>query len=598
VKPCERWADDRGLAARLDESDAVAEWLAAIGREHILRGSVSSGLACTGIAAAVLSRQSRRLTSQAIERNLQAAARRIDAAVDPAPDPSPARSGRPAVLHVLSEALPAGGHTAMAVRWMRSDVARSHAIALLDQQVPVAEELCHAVAEAGGRIYEPPRAATLAGRATWLRTLARRDFDFVVLHVDVSDVVAGTALGVDGGPPVLLVNHAAHAFWTGATTVDAVVNCRGSQLEDEWTREHRGARQSLCVPIPLVGDAPVLDRAAVRRELGLPADAVVLLTAGAYYKFLPVEGQDFLAACRTVLREADDVVVLAAGFHGDERWTRTSAESGHRLRTLGVVSRDGMARLRAAADVYVEGFPFGTTTALLEAGLCGLPAVLAPATSPPPYGTDGLATDSCLVRPASPDRYVASVLELVRSPTARARVGARLREAVASTHSGEGWRRHVDDCFHAVGATHRVSVPRACPPTPEPLHLPWARVVERTSSAYDERLELALIDCWSRGVHPRLEREFVARLADGRRLARARSAPLGVVAGLAAAVSAGLPPGVGRVLLKSASYVRRHGPLRAPYRLLQRVRRAGPARGDSYDDYKAAARAAAARPGE
>ena len=114
----------------------------------------------------------------------------------------------------------------------------------------------------------------------------------MVLHVDVSDVISATAFGADGGPPVMLVNHSAHIFWIGVSFADLVLNCRGSALETHWTRRYRGAERCATFPIPLVlaesaSEASEAERPRVRDELGIAPDAVVILTIGASFKFLP-----------------------------------------------------------------------------------------------------------------------------------------------------------------------------------------------------------------------------------------------------------------------------------------------------------------------
>ena len=76
----------------------------------------------------------------------------------------------------------------------------------------------------------------MLSRAQWLRRLALSTCDYVILHVDVADVIAPCAFGAAGGPPVILVNHTAHIFWTGTATSDVVANCRGSELEHRWTQ--------------------------------------------------------------------------------------------------------------------------------------------------------------------------------------------------------------------------------------------------------------------------------------------------------------------------------------------------------------------------
>jgi hypothetical protein len=173
-------------------------------------------------------------------------------------------------------------------------------VALLSQGVPLPPSLQQAIENSGGRIHIADPAASLLNRAAWLRRLAAEDANYVILHVDPVDVICGVAFGVPGGPPVMLVNHAAHLFWNGASTADQVVNCRGSELEVFWSATYRGIGLSRCaiVPTPLLvpkslesGEAskPELKRQS-RQTLGVAVDAIVILTVGSSFKYLPIDG--------------------------------------------------------------------------------------------------------------------------------------------------------------------------------------------------------------------------------------------------------------------------------------------------------------------
>ena len=139
----------------------------------------------------------------------------------------------------------------------------------------------------------------------------------------------------------------------------------------------------------------------------------MILTLGASYKYAPLANLDFLATCNEVVKAVPEAFILAAGVNEDMRWLAASASAGGRLRALGSVSHEQVRLLHGIADLYIEGFPFGSTTALLEAGLSGLPVVLAPAECPPPYGSDGLALDNTLKQPASVDEYKAEIVRLL-----------------------------------------------------------------------------------------------------------------------------------------------------------------------------------------
>ena len=366
------------LQARLDYADAVADWFLDLGEACIGRRDWEGALRCGYVAAMVLCRQSRTLSSPRLEAILQHVARDLPAAADI----RPAKPARETCLHVLTEAMSAGGLTAMATRWMLNDRSgRRQCVALLGPRLTVPESLAQAVQERGGRVFTADPDASFASRAVWLRRLAYQEATQVVLHVDVSDVISGAAFGVAGGPPVMLANHTAHTFWVGASTTDVVLNCRGSALEGVWATTYRGIARHATVPIPLLEPSAGLSadgeaeerRSSARESLRLPPDALVLLTVGASFKYLPSDGLDFVATCERILGELPGAILLAAGFRGDERWKSASLRVGSRIRTLGRVSHTEMAALHAASDAYLEGFPFGTTTSLLESALCGLP---------------------------------------------------------------------------------------------------------------------------------------------------------------------------------------------------------------------------------
>ena len=82
---------------------------------------------------------------------------------------------------------------------------------------------------------------------------------------------------------------------------------------------------------------------------------------------------DFVDVATSVLKRVPNAVVLAVGVRPDERWEAAAAKVGNRLRAVGI--RDDVERFHEIADLYVEGFPLGSTTALLEAGLAGIPLV-------------------------------------------------------------------------------------------------------------------------------------------------------------------------------------------------------------------------------
>src|SRR5262249_3589377 len=148
--------------------------------------------------------------------------------------------------------------------------------------------------------------------------------------------------------------------------------------------------------------------------------------------------------------------LLAAGVIEDDRWREASDKLDLRLRALGSLPQSKIAILHQASDLYIEGFPFGSTTALLEAGLHGLPAILSPAVCPAPYGTDGVALYDTLERPDSIERYKLEAISLLQNPSRRAALGVKLQKSILAHHTGAGWRRYLMSAIQALPPEHRV----------------------------------------------------------------------------------------------------------------------------------------------
>jgi len=521
------------MQTKLDYADAIADWFLDICDRHIGKGDFENALKSAHVAATILCRQNRTLASPRIEAALHVVAEHLSH--DISLPKVPAEKGDKSVcLHVMDEALRAGGLTAMAIRWMRNDQSgRIHSVALLSQDVPIPDDLRDAVRTRRGNIYTADPAASFLQRARWLKKLAHETADYVILHIGVADVIAGVAFGADGGPPVMLVNHAAHIFWTGVSIADLVVNCRGSALETFWTSIYRDARCAT-VPIPLVDPNPFGDQSqrcrADKREakeaIGVPSDATVILTVGAWYKYLPVDGLDFVETMQGVVQEVPEAFLLVVGFHADSRWNQASARAGDRIRALGIVSQDQLAAIHQAADVYVEGFPVGSTSALLEAGLQGIPVVLGPSPSPPPYTTDGVALDNTLDRATSISDYKHKIVQLSRNHLERHSCGSGIRAAIGCHHTGDGWRQYLETALKMLPPRHSVRAAVTPVPTPVTVHEYWSAFVAQNNSKYEETLEHAVIRALQIGLRPRLTKTVMQACRDYSAVRRRLSMPL------------------------------------------------------------------------
>ncbi|PIV87668.1 MAG: hypothetical protein COW48_10300 [Hydrogenophilales bacterium CG17_big_fil_post_rev_8_21_14_2_50_63_12] len=350
----------------------------------------------------------------------------------------PSQAGTRRWLHVMTRTDSIGGHNALLKRWIHANpLGERHSIAVLEYLDPEETELHAAVRQTGGEFFSLVEYAdTPLECARNLRELAHAQADVIVLHHHMWDVIPTIAFGVADCPPVLLLNMADHLFWVGAAISDMVLQIRPEGTE--LTREFRGVDRSHLLNIPLP-EKPTADATAVdvRKTLGIPEDACVYLTLGRESKYEPREGIDFLATAGKIIDTVPGAYLIAIGpSRNNPAWDRAFRESEGRIVAVG--SQRALQGYFAAADIYLEGFPFGSLTALLEAGLAGLPCVRAPDFLPPIYRSNGPAIDH-IQPPVSTDGYVEQArLLALRPPVERKQIGCELSGKVEKYHCA-GW---------------------------------------------------------------------------------------------------------------------------------------------------------------
>lgn len=392
------------------------------------------------------------LVSPELERLLLAAASRLPCGV---PDRAP-WSGPTRWLHVMDRAYPIGGHTTLVRRWMERDPdGNRHSVLLLSHADPVEPRLAGAAAATGGVARALDPGATLTERACQLRQEAWGHADRVVLHVHPWSVIPVVALGLPGGPPVMLLNHVSQQFWIGGSVADLVLNLRGAAME--WSGTYRGIDRNTILPIPLpdATEGPVTPerRLEARQSLGLPVSASVLLTIGHAYKYRPLPGIDFLEAAGAILRARPEAHLVAVGPWEDERWAALREATGGRVLAAG--HQPDLRPYHDAADVYLEGFPLGSPTALLEVGQRTTPCVRAPRAVPPPFAIDGPALAG-LEQPETVADYARAAIALIDDPEERRRQGLALAEAIGRHHSPAPWRERLHAALAQLPRRHDV----------------------------------------------------------------------------------------------------------------------------------------------
>ncbi len=461
---------------RIVFNHAVAEWCLHNAELCISRNTMEEALQWDALAAGVLSFECAALTSPELEKQLVLIGNSLK---PPKLKTSFCQTGPKRWLHVLTTAFSSGGHSSMLKRWIQLDLQQNkHSVVLLGQKGPVPETLVEIVQLTGGDVIRMDSRDTTLSRAIRLREIVWTQADIVVLHIHPWDIIPTVALALPGGPPVLLVNHAAHLFWVGTSVTDMILNCRYSSQEDEWTEKYRGIDKIMHLPIPLSEPNYIVQqnpkfREIARKRLQVPEDVVVMLTIGIGSKYSPLPGVDFFQAIGSVLKTSKNAYLIAVGPDPDVYWTNLSKEVEGRLLLVEKQPHSEISTYFAAADLYLEGFPFGSTTALLEAGVMGIPCVLPPKGCPPPFTSDGIALH-VLEKLATVSDYVEYIQRLLNDRQERLRLGELIASSIKAHHCGEAWTEYLAKVQNNLPTVHGVRMVSNPMCVPADLSAYWA----------------------------------------------------------------------------------------------------------------------------
>jgi len=192
----------------------------------------------------------------------------------------------------------------------------------------------------------------------------------------------------------------------------------------------------------------------MRQALAIAPGAMVFLTVGSAFKYTPIGDLDFPAVAARLLDRLPEAYLVAVGPLAKGREWREHIRRLHpRMRVVG--PQRGIETYYAAADIYLEGFPFDSATAVLEAALSGLPVVPVPATAPLPFSAHG-GPKAAIPQPATVADYLDEALRLAGSAELRRDRTDSLCRAVVAACTGGGWGERLAQMIEAIPAQHRT----------------------------------------------------------------------------------------------------------------------------------------------
>ena len=437
---------EAGMEARARALFGEFQRAVGVAEDYYRRGRFDAAAAFAGVAALMAMRPHAGLfASPRLERMLVDIGRRTAA---PTAWRRPATTKIERVLHVASEILPVGGLTNNLANWLQADGGRIHSLALINQRLAIPGSVAVGISASGGAIHHINR--TIGHQVTWARRLRdlSQNYDAIVLHAYGQDPAPVMAFAEpDKRPPVLLLNHADHLFWMGPAIADVVLNMREAAQDLAIARRGVATERNIVLPTVVAPSVRTRSREEARNELGIPGNAVLLLSAARELKYLTVDGITFTAPHVPLLKKYPEarLIVLGAGERPD--WAADKAAVDGRITSL-PPTPDTRVYFEAA-DIYVDSFPFVSSTSMMEAAGLGVPLVSRF------YGKDDArifainhpGIDKPTLHASSEQEYVAHLERLISDPVLRAAKGAEARQSVLAHHTAPGWRDHLERAY-------------------------------------------------------------------------------------------------------------------------------------------------------
>lgn len=355
------------------------------------------------------------------------------------------------VLHVGSELSSVGGLTRMISRWMDADSERTSSLVLTQHRGEVPEHLTDAIKRSGGKLYQLNR--SIGSRFDWVRQLRQIavGHDVIILHIHCEDVIPVLAFADESGlPPVLFLNHADHLFWLGTSVADLVLNLRDAATDITIGRRGVEAGRNFLLPTIVAPTTREQSRAEAKAALGLPADSVLLLSVARRPKYRTIDGLSFADRHVRMLEKCPQAQLIVVGSGEPDDWKAAKARVGGRITGLSEVPDP--RRYFEAADIYVDSYPFVSSTSMMEAAGYGLPAVTI-FTLPEAariFGINHVGLVGTSLVATSAEAYDTMLERLVVDEAYRAETGEATREAIERLHVPPGWCASLEAALERV----------------------------------------------------------------------------------------------------------------------------------------------------
>ena len=354
------------------------------------------------------------------------------------------------ILSVMTQAAPVGGLTRMLCKWVEADKSREHSVVLTQHRGPTPQFVFDAFHASGGSVRFLNRSR--GSQVDWAKKLREiaLGYDLVVIHTHCEDVVPLLAFGaIESGkyPHVVVLNHADHLFWLNPSIAHLNIDLRDAALELSVTRRSMARERNILMPTISESIKRTRTREQAKRELGIDPDAILMVSVARQLKYLTRDGDSYAKIHAPILEKHPNVSLIVVGGAEQPDWAPYFEKFGDRLQSLQPTPNPRI--YYEAADIYVDSYPFVSSTSMMEASGHGAPAVSI-FTHPDDVRITAInhfALVGNTWQARSFDEYRAMLEKLIADPKLREDMGRTACEAVAAAHNPPGWNKWMEAVY-------------------------------------------------------------------------------------------------------------------------------------------------------
>jgi hypothetical protein len=248
-------------------------------------------------------------------------------------------------------------------------------------------------------------------------------------------------------PPILFLNHADHIFWLGSSIAHVVINLRDAATDMSINRRDVEPMRNYLLPTIVDQTERTRTREEAKAALGIDGDAVLLVSVARAAKYRSVNGRSFADLHVSILQKYPNARFIVVGSGEPSDWKTAKALTGDRITGLAEVADPKI--YFEAADIYLDSYPFVSSTSMMEAGAHGSPLVSL-FTAPDAariFGINHVGLVGTALVANSFDQYDNYIGRLISDLAYRDKMGEAARQAVSTIHTPPGWTEYLEGAY-------------------------------------------------------------------------------------------------------------------------------------------------------